>query len=76
MTSKRTSNGKGAGNPALPREYAQGLARVRRAAAKHTEARAYLEDAIRRARAEGASLRAIADEAGLSHEWVRQITES
>jgi hypothetical protein len=76
VAGKQTSKGKGAGSRALPREYAQRLARVRRAAAKHAAARDELDDAIRQARADGASLRAVADEAGLSHEWVRRIAES
>jgi hypothetical protein len=71
---KGTKMGKGASS-ALPREYAQGLVRVRRAAQKHAAAREYLDDAIREARADGASLRAVAEEAGLSHEWVRRIAD-
>jgi len=46
---------------------------LRRAAARHTAARADLDEQIRTARAAGMPLRAIADAVGLSPEWVRRI---
>jgi hypothetical protein len=49
------------------------LASVERAAAKAAVSREALEAAIRVAHAEGASLRAIATAAGVSHEQVRRI---
>jgi len=47
---------------------------VEAAAQQSRQARADLEDAIRAARKEGASLREIAAAAGLSHEIVRRIS--
>lgn len=49
------------------------LPKVERAAAKAAVARRGLEDAIREAHASGASLRAIAQAAGVSHEQVRRV---
>lgn len=48
--------------------------RVERAARKVALARAELAVAIQQARAEGQSLRAIANAAGLSHEQVRRLS--
>ena len=48
-------------------------AKLKRAAAKAATARADLEATIRDARAEGMSLRTIADATGMSHETVRRI---
>jgi hypothetical protein len=75
MAAKRKSNKEKDASNALPPKYAQHLIMVRRAAKKNSEARAYLDEAIRQARAHGAPLRAIADECGFSPEWVRRITE-
>lgn len=50
------------------------LVKVRRAAASADAARQRLDEAMREAKEAGASLRAIAKEAGLSPEWVRQRT--
>jgi hypothetical protein len=50
------------------------IARIERAAARNNAARRSLEDAMRAARAAGLPLRPIADAAGMSHEWARQIT--
>jgi hypothetical protein len=50
------------------------LRKVERAAAKVAAARAGLELAIRQARSEGASLRAVATAAGVSHEQVRRLS--
>ncbi len=49
------------------------LRKVKHAAARSAAWRAALERAIREAHEEGASLRAIADAAGVSHEQVRRI---
>lgn len=49
------------------------LRSVSTSARAHAATRARLEASIRAARAAGLSLRAIASEAGLSHEQVRQI---
>lgn len=50
--------------------------RVALASKKHEKARSQLNEAIRQARAEGQSLRSIAEAAGLSHEQVRRIANS
>jgi hypothetical protein len=49
------------------------LTAVREAAGHATSGRKQLETEIRRARGKGASLRAIAEAAGLTHETVRRI---
>lgn len=49
------------------------LSQVRRAAAKAAQASQDRDDAIREAHAAGETIRAIAAEAGLSHQRVHQI---
>ena len=55
--------------------YADALAKVAAAKDNLGEATMQLEHAIKAARSKGASLRAIAEAASLSHEKVRYITQ-
>jgi hypothetical protein len=52
------------------------LQRVKRAAAKAAAAREELDQAMREAHAAGASLRKIAEAAGVSYEQVRRVVSS
>src|SRR3954451_24189312 len=60
-------------HPQEAESAAEPLAQVQQAAAAHAKTRDQLEQRIREASAAGATLRAIAVAAGISHEQVRRI---